>query len=311
MNNIDYNLFLVLLTIYKHRSVGKAAEELFLSQPAVSHSLNRLREKLNDPLFIRQGRKMVPSEYCELIIPHVESGLATLNSTLSKQQSFAPQSLQRTFNIGCRDILEALFFPELLAELQKLAPDVMIRSFSMEPKLLPDALQNGELDIALDSLFSAPGQINNTCLGNNRFVLLCRNGHPIIKKCDLEAYLSWPHVVAALKDSDINLIDNSLTAQNLSRKVVLRCENFYGAVQAICQSDLIMTTPETAAIQFATHLPLTILPVPLELPDIRIHLYWWQMAESDPAIMWLRELLQNAAANFLMKATVFNENDRF
>lgn len=305
MNNTDYNLFLVLMTIYKHRSVGKAAEELFLSQPAVSHSLNRLREKLDDPLFVRQGRKMVPSEYCELIIPNVESGLTTLNSTLSKHQTFVPQSLVRTFNIGCRDILEALFFPELLAELQKLAPNVRIRSFSMEPKLLPNALQSGELDIALDSLFPAPEQINNTRLGNNQFVLLCRKDHPIIKRCDLDAYLSCPHVVAALKDSDINLIDNALTAQSLSRKVVLRCENFYGAVQAICHSDLIMTAPESAALQFAAHLPLTVLPVPLELPEISIHLYWWHMAESDPAIMWLRGLLQSTAVNF------FNDHNKF
>jgi DNA-binding transcriptional LysR family regulator len=297
---MDYNLFLVLTTIYQERSVGRAADKLFLSQPAVSHALNRLRDKLQDPLFIRQGRKMVPTEYCELIIPQVDAGLATLDGTLLKQQSFDASKVKRTFKIGCRDILEALFFPELIASIQMKAPGVRIRSISMEPKFLPDALQNGELDIALDSLFAAPEHICNTKLGNNGFVLLCRNGHPIVKNCNLDSYLSFPHVVAALKDSDINLIDNALTAQNLSRNVVLRCENFYGAIQAICQSDLIMTTPESAAIQFAAHLPLSILPVPIELPDISMHLYWWKMAESDPATMWLRDSLQAIAHGFFV-----------
>lgn len=298
MNNTDYNLFAVLSCIYQQRSVGKAAEQLFLSQPAVSHALNRLRDKLDDPLFERRGRKMVPTEYCELIMPQVEMGLRTLNGTLSKQQSFAPETCQKTFKIGCRDILEALFFPEMIAKIQSIAPGVAIRSVSMEPRLITKALQNGDIDVAIDGLFPAPQQIHNCKLGNNRFVLLCRKGHPIVKQCNLDTYLNWPHVVAALKDSDINLVDNALTAQNLHRNVVLRCENFYGAVQTVCQSDLIMTTPESAAIQFAAHLPLSILPVPLTLPVISIHMYWWQMAESDPAINWLRNCLQQVAANF-------------
>lgn len=302
MNNMDYNLFAVLKTIYQCRSVGKAAEKLFLSQPAVSHALNRLREKLDDPLFIRQGRKMVPTEYCELIMPKVESGLDILNGTLSQQQSFSTESLHRTFKVGCRDILEALFFPDLIARLQDCAPRVKIRSFSMEPKYWPGALQNAELDVALDSLFAAPEQIHNDKLGNNRFVLVCRKGHPIEQDGSLESYLSWSHVVAALKDSDINLIDNALTERNLNRNVVLRCENFYGAMQALCQSNLIMTAPEAAAIQFAAHLPLSILPVPLELPEISIHLYWWEMAESDPAIMWLKDTLKLVAEGFFCGA---------
>lgn len=298
MNNIDYNLFQVLSEIYQHRSVGKAAEKLFLSQPAISHALNRLREKLDDPLFVRQGRKMVPTEYCELIMPQVESGLNMLNNTLSKQQFFDPSSLNRTFKIGCRDILEALFFPELIAFLQSTAPGIRLRSFAIEPKLLPQALQSQEIDIALDSLFATPEYINNQKFTNNSFVLLCRNDHPIIKNCDLDAYKFWPHVVAALKDSDVNLVDIALTANHMSRNVVLRCENFYGAVQAVCNSDLIMTAPETAARQFAAHLPLTILPVPLPLPQISIHIYWWEMAESDPAIMWLKDSLQKLATQF-------------
>lgn len=302
MTNLDYNLFAVLSCIYQHRSVGKAADKLFLSQPAVSHALNRLRERLDDPLFVRQGRKMVPTEYCELIMPQVESGLSTLNGTLSKQQLFQPQKLQRIFKVGCRDILEALFFPQLMAKLQQTAPGVAIRSVSMEPKIIPTALQNSDIDIAIDGLFPAPAQINNSKLGNNRFVLLCRKDHPITRRCNLETYLECSHVVAALKDSDINLIDNALTALNLTRKVVLRCENFYGAVQTVCQSDLIMTTPESAAIQFAAHLPLAILPVPLTLPDINIYLYWWKMAEADPAIGWLKDSMRQVADSLLRVA---------
>ncbi|BDX08207.1 LysR family transcriptional regulator [Planctobacterium marinum] len=288
MHSIDYNLFHVLLTIYQQGSVSKAADKLHLTQPAVSHALARLREHFNDRLFERHGRQMIATEYCQGIIADVESSLHTLQNTLMANTQWQPGKRPRTFNIAVRDILEALYFPALVARLQQIAPQMRLRNHNVEPKYLASALNNGEIDLALDSLIAMPGNINNQKLGTNKFVLLCREGHAITRQCDLENYQKWPHVVAALKDSDINLVDNALTAANLKRDVVLRCENFYGAVQVVCNTDLIMTAPETAARQFATHLPLTILPLPLQLPQISIHLYWWQAAELDPAVMWLK-----------------------
>lgn len=292
MHSIDYNLFQVLLTIYHQGSVSRAADKLHLTQPAVSHALSRLRRHFDDVLFERHGKKMVPSDFCQHIIADVENSLRTLQQTMSQPKHWDVRQLNRSFNVAVRDILEALYFPQLLAHLQTIAPNVRIRNVSIEPKHLPEALKSGDIDLALDSLIAMPANIHNQTLGRSRFVLLCRQGHPIIARCDLASYQQWPHVVAALKASDINLVDNALTAQQLHRNVVLRCENFYGAVQTVCHTDLIMTAPEKAARQFASHLPLQILPLPLSLPDISIHLYWWQVAESDPAIRWLRDEIQ-------------------
>lgn len=289
MHSIDYNLFQVLLTIYHQGSVSQAADKLNLTQPAVSHALSRLRTQFDDPLFERHGRKMIPTDFCQRIISDVEQSLSTLQQTLSQQKQWDVGQLNRTFNVAVRDVLEALYFPKLIARLQKLAPGVRIRSVSVEPKHLAEALKNGDVDLVLDSLIATPANIRNQTLGSSSFVLVCRQGHPIIENCNLESYQQWPHVVAALKASDINLVDNALTAQQLHRNVVLRCENFYGAVQTVCHSDLIMTAPEKAAQQFASHMPIQLLPLPLSLPDISIHMYWWQVAESDPAIRWLQD----------------------
>lgn len=288
-NNIDYNLFQVLQAIYQQGSVSKAAEKLFLSQPAISHALARLRDTLNDPLFVRYGRKMVPTERCECIYPKIAAGLGALNSTLELQQHWDVSSVVRTFNVGFRDILEALYFPKLIAHLQTHAPGIRISSRSLPNHAIPAALQNGELVLAMDTLFATPDFIANRHLVDDEFVMLCREGHPIINDCHLEAYKQWPHVVAALKDTDINLVDNALTGQQMYRNVVLRCENFYGAVQVVCNSDLIMTIPRIAAAQFVRDLPVVTLTLPLALPSLSVHLYWWNAVESDPAVMWLKE----------------------
>lgn len=295
MHSIDYNLFNVLLTIYQQGSVSKAADILHLTQPAVSHALARCRAYFDDALFERHGRKMVATDYCQRIIGDVENSLTTLQQTVVSPKEWQPEKLDRTFNIAVRDLLEALVFPRLMARLQALAPQVRVKNHSIEPKDLPGALTHGEIDLALDTLFAAPGTIKNQILGSNNFVLVCRQHHPIMQQCDLAAYQCWPHVVAALKASDINLVDNALTAQQLHRNVILRCENFYSAAQVVSHSDLLMTAPATAARQLAQHLPLQILPLPLSLPDISIHLYWWKMAGSDPAIMWLKQQMLDIA----------------
>ncbi len=87
-SKIDLNLFLVLKTVYQEGSITAAANKLHLTQPAVSHALARLRDSFNDPLFIRHGRKMVPSTYCQKIMPKVEQALTALNETLIPQSDF-------------------------------------------------------------------------------------------------------------------------------------------------------------------------------------------------------------------------------
>ena len=300
---MDYNLFQVLQAIYDEGSVSRAAQKLFLSQPAISHALARLRDQFNDPLFVRHGRKMIPTERCELIYPKITTGLEALNSTLKSEQVWDVKNVQRTFNLGFRDILETLYFPKLIAHLQSQAPGIKIHSRSVPNHEIPVALQSGELDLAMDTLFATPEYVRNAHLVNDEFVMLCRENHPITENCNLASYKQWPHVVAALKDTDINLVDNALTAQQMYRNVVLRCENFYGAVEVVCNSDLIMTIPKIAAVQFTRHLPVVTLKLPLALPQLSVHLYWWTASESDPGIMWLKQQIAEISESIVRSVT--------
>ncbi|NUF34492.1 LysR family transcriptional regulator, partial [Acinetobacter oleivorans] len=75
---IDLNLFRVFATIYKEKNLTRASEQLFLSQPAVSHALARLREHFNDPLFIRDGHGVMPSILAKRIWPNIEQSLSLM-----------------------------------------------------------------------------------------------------------------------------------------------------------------------------------------------------------------------------------------
>jgi DNA-binding transcriptional LysR family regulator len=116
LHKIDLNLFPVFDAIVQTGSLTAAARELHLSQPAVSHALARLREHLGDALFVRQGRRMLPTPYARQLTPVVRHALSSLQAGVrSPQQGFVPETSDRVFTIGMRDILESLTMPGVMA----------------------------------------------------------------------------------------------------------------------------------------------------------------------------------------------------
>src|SRR5690554_1942684 len=100
LNKVDLNLFIVLDAIYTESSLSGAARRLYVTQPAVSASLARLRDLFGDPLFVRTGRQMVPTPATENIIPQVRSALALMRGSIDKTYHFTPDTEQRTFRFG-------------------------------------------------------------------------------------------------------------------------------------------------------------------------------------------------------------------
>ena len=111
---LDFNLFVVLRAVYEHGSITKAANALHITQPAVSHALGRLRDKFDDPLFIRHGRQVIPTPFCQGIITSVVTSIETLENTLKGKVEFDIGDKPRTVNLGLRDILESIFFPTII-----------------------------------------------------------------------------------------------------------------------------------------------------------------------------------------------------
>ena len=127
ISRVDLNLFVVFDVIYREGNLTRASEALNLSQPAVSHALSRLRDRFDDPLFERSGKKMVPTPLAKAIIERVREGLGSLESTLSDGLIFDPATAERTFTIAMRDVLEAEALPEIAKHLQSIAPHNLSR----------------------------------------------------------------------------------------------------------------------------------------------------------------------------------------
>ncbi|WP_285339556.1 helix-turn-helix domain-containing protein [Vibrio parahaemolyticus] len=76
----DLNLLILLVTLYDEQSTSKTAERLFVTQSAISKGLRKLREQLNDPLFVRSRDGFVPTEKCSDLVSKIGPLLAELEN---------------------------------------------------------------------------------------------------------------------------------------------------------------------------------------------------------------------------------------
>ncbi|MGZ3405206.1 MAG: LysR family transcriptional regulator, partial [Polyangia bacterium] len=124
LNQVDLNLLVVLEAIYTEGGVTQAAKKLHLTQPAISHSLGRLRELFEDPLFVREGRRLVPTPLARNLIDPLRRSLRGLESTLNEVEHFDPSTTKRRFTLGLRDVLEAIVLPNLMEDVSRNAPHI-------------------------------------------------------------------------------------------------------------------------------------------------------------------------------------------
>lgn len=292
---LDLNLFVVLRAVYDHGSITKAANALHITQPAVSHALGRLREKFDDPLFIRHGRQVVPTPFCQGIITSVVTSIETLEDTLKGKVSFDISDKPRQVNLGLRDILESIFFPTLIPDLAKHTPNITVNSRQVTwPELAP-ALASKALDIVIDALVPTGSDIRSQLICEETFVVVCAPHNTFLLNPSVETYSSAQHALVSLRNSKLDTVDLALAQHNLHRKIALQCEHYFAAVNVVSQCDLLLTMPTRFAQQFSNKFDIEILPLPFDVPPLPVHMYWHKNADEDLVNLWMREKLVEVA----------------
>jgi DNA-binding transcriptional LysR family regulator len=290
ISRIDLNLFTVFEAIYTEGSVTKAAKKLNLTQPAISHSLNRLRQLFDDPLFVRQGHAMVSTPLARSVIEPVRLALRGLEVTLADTGRFEPASATKKFNLALRDVLESTLLPPLLESLTRQAPQTDLAAIQVDRRELVSELAAGTLDLAIDMLLPLPNEISRAKISQDTTVVLARRDHPVIRgELDLETYLAAEHILASSRRKGPGLEDFELSRLGLQRRIRLRCQHYFAACRVVSQTDLLLTMPEGYARIANQQFGNQILPLPLTVPSWDVYLYWHQNVENDPANRWLRQ----------------------
>lgn len=286
--------------------VGRTAERLHLSASAVSHGLGRLRRLLNDPLFLRTPKGVMPTARAnELAVP-VGEVLARARAVLAIAAPFDPVRSTRRFTIGAPDGVSLVLLRALLAELHRGAPGVAVGLRQLLP--VPDEtepgrtwrsafteLEAGGLDLAILPCDDIPTRFHRQPLYEEDFVIAVRAGHPFSDAPTLDRYCEMRHLVVSLGGDPHGFIDTALAEHGRARRVALTVPNFLFALGVIAETELIGALPRHFAAAQGPRFGVVSLEAPLPLPRFRLNAVAPRTAMADEGLAWLFGVLVRAA----------------
>ncbi len=291
MTNIDLRLLTIVNELNKTRSVSQAAENLELSQSAVSMSLARLRKHFKDPLFVRTPDGMEPTPQMSELIELLEKAEGLLESALVHRIAFHPATSDRAFRLGATDITRVTILPALMKRLHATARGVGIELQDISEET-PRLLHAGRLDLAVGYMPSTGSGFCQQRLFKDRFVCAVRANHPRIDQTlTLEQFESEPHVVLTTPGSGVEVVEKALEANRIRRKVRLRVPGCFGISSIITGADCLAIVPEQLGRLIASAGRIKLVPVPLPLPPYYVVQHWHERYTHDPASKWLRGLI--------------------
>lgn len=292
---MDLNLFRVFEVIFRERSLTRSAAVLHVSQSAVSHSLARLREHFADPLFVREGRGVMPTVLAQRLAPVISDSLARLQRSLEGLQDFDPLRDERTFTLSLPEQLEMVLLPPLLTHLRRSAPGCRVRTAGLRWSELKLELAAGRIDLAVQIARPVEANLRQMQLLSEP---LCVVAGPCFEgELTTERYLESDHIAVASWRRGLSYEDLALGHMGLMRRVVQRCQNYQAASLVVAQSDLLLTMSRRHAELVNAALGNRLLEMPLPLPSIGLNLYWHEAAEHDPVNRWLRQQVSALAQN--------------
>jgi DNA-binding transcriptional LysR family regulator len=301
IGNLDLNLLLVFESLLSERNVTRAARRLGRTQSAVSAALRRLRQSLGDPLFVRTGRGVVPTERALAIGESVIRALADLRGAFEGETPFEPSSSSRRFTIEVHEETAIALLPPLLATVRRAAPGVVVHALALEGHEPSEGLAMGSVELAMGPFKKIASGYEHRLVARPKYVVVARRGHPVLRqgrRPSLASYTSCAHMLVSPRGHTTGVVDRALADLGRSRTTFLM-SSWSAAMLAVQSTDLILTTPAWAARAFASHVPCVIAPVPLDLTTADVSLLWHRRSGGDRGLAWLRKMLQATAEEIL------------
>jgi DNA-binding transcriptional LysR family regulator len=295
-NRLDLNLLRVFDAVLQTRSVTVAAANLHLTQPAASKQLHRLRELLDDPLFVRTNDGMAPTPRAEALAGPVRQALSEVRNAIELQLGFDQRSSDRTFRIFTSDLGQMVFLPKLLDLVSREAPAVNIHTVQVPAQRMRGvALESGDVDLAVGYFEEFEGSIHQQVLFEEHYVGIVRASHPTIRRTiSFEQFLQTPHLVyqpsGGGHGSQENVVAGAFCAAGVERRVAVRVAHTMGITSIVSNTDLLVVVPHRLAQACAALVEVTVLDLPIEIPRFNIAQYWHDRFHADPGNRWLRSV---------------------
>ncbi|ADT85604.1 LysR family transcriptional regulator [Vibrio sp. Vb2880] len=298
---IDLNLLVCLKVLSEELSVTRTANRLYLSQSAVSKSLAKLREQFDDPLFIRTSHGLKPTPKVVFLKPKLDI-LVNQLELITQPEQFSPQSSEYRFHIATVESVYPLILPHFLPAIFSQGPNLNISTHAWTEQTFKK-LQLGELDFGLTGkdidindarlTMMPPSDICEQEIYRDTQMCVVRKNHPALSRpWNLEQYLALRHVQVRCDGNDRWLLDYRLADMGHERDIAITVPDFNSAASLCTYTDFVFTAPSHFTHLVAHQMDLVVLPLPLEFPPMAYTLFWHRDRENDPALNWLRQIIQ-------------------
>lgn len=302
LNSVDLNLFKILNAMIEKRNVTLAAQSLGMSQPAVSHALNRLRSLFNDDLFVRTPQGMQPTERCLAISERVSVSVAELVNVIQSDEDFDPSEATAIVRIAMSDLLTGLLPGMLVPKMNRIAPNIEFRFLPalglakevVEQSLHSD-LDSGRIDLAFFWDYDVPSRYSWHKLGEVDYVCAAAKGNAHFEReLDVAYYETAPHVSTTTIDASRTRLDQQIEDKGHRRNVKLRVPHFAAAMSVVSASDMITSIPRIIAPIAQARYGLEVRELPFPSPVRHINLVWHKTRDGDPLHKWLRQAVSES-----------------
>lgn len=285
---VDLNLLQTFHAVHATGNVSRAAEQLGVSQPTVSHALARLRRTYRDPLFVRSQRGVRPTPKAERLARAVEQALATIDAAVRETEQYDPAHSDRSFRLHMSDIGETVFLPRLIRELARAAPGVRIETYQLNVEDILPALESGEIDLALGYIPVLAG-VQRRVLLRERYVLVMRSDHPMAMRSPTRAALRELRYVLVRSHPVTGEVLDEL---GLRDRIQLTIPHFMVLPGILAETDLAVLMPMRLATVFnKARRAFAVWQPRIRLPAFDVSVHWARRFEDDPGARWLREKL--------------------
>ena len=294
LSDIDLNQLVLFQQLMVERRVSKVAENLGLTQPAVSNTLAKLRRQFGDDLFVRTPTGMMPTPFAEQLAEPIGYALGMIHSGLNQHSHFDPAKVRRAVTIGMTDIGEIVFLPALVERLRQQAPGLSLSTVRTTTTSLRDDMEAGKVDLAIGPLPQLKAGFFQRRLFRQRYVCLFRKGHALERKrLTLAEFKAAEHLVIVSAGTGHGKVDELIRRAGVERSVRLTVPHFVSVGHLLRRTDMVATVTERLAESLAEPFDLAYLPHPVDLPEVAINVFWHAKVHRSPAHQWLRGVLSD------------------
>lgn len=310
ISRVDLNLLVYLDVLLRECNVTRAAEELGISQPAMSNSLRRLRDLFGDPILVRTSDGMTPTDRALELQPMVRKVLSAAEQAILPKTEFNPMESSRIFRIMASDYTESTLLPVLLRELRKQAPNIRLDIMTPSDVSFHD-VERGKVDMVINRFDSLPQSFHQVHLWDDSFSCVMSSNNPVKDNWNLQSYLSSKHIWVSKTGMGVGVgmtpddvqrlgwVDEALSKQGVKRDISLFTRHYQVALLLAEQDDLIVTIPSMSAKSIAGSERVVILEPPFEIERMRLKMVWSPLLQHDPGHKWLRQLIKSVSVELL------------